>query len=58
MTIDVPAIPVKLTLGRNQESTGEMLVPANKDNKEVAIVCLGSALLFATLAVIALASER
>jgi len=60
MTFDLPILPVRLTLGREREQ----LVPSQAanllmlDGKDVAILCLGTALLFTTLAVFALATER
>jgi hypothetical protein len=60
MTFDLPILPVRVTLGRDKQ---ELAPPqaANLlmlDGKNVAIVCLGTALLFTTLAVVALATER
>lgn len=55
MTVDFPIVPIKLTLGREDQPK----VPAfPTDAKEVAIVCLSAALLFTSLAVVALATER
>lgn len=58
MDLDFPIVPIQLTLGHEgQLKTGTLpTVPA--DAKETAIVCLSAALLFTSLAVIALAAER
>ncbi len=60
MTIDFPIVPVRLTLGRDKQ---QLASPheANLltlDGKDVAILCLSTALLFTTLAVVSLTSER
>ena len=60
MTIDFPIVPVKLTLGRDKQ---QLASPQDAnlltlDSKDVAILCLGMALLCTTLAVVSLASER
>ena len=60
MTIDFPILPVKLTLGRDKQqlATPREANLLTVDGKDVAILCLGMALLFTTLAVVSLASER
>jgi hypothetical protein len=60
MTIDFPIIPVKLTLGRDRQqlATPQEANLLTLDGKDIAILCLGIALLFTTLAVVSLASER
>ena len=61
MTIDFPIVPVKLTLGRDKQQLAASPQEANLltlDSKDVAILCLGMALLCTTLAVVSLASER
>jgi len=55
MTVGFPIVPIKLTLGREDQSKAPALPT---DAKEVAIVCLSAALLFTSLAVVALATER
>ncbi len=60
MTIDFPILPVKLTLGRDNQrlASPQEANLLTLDGKDVAILCLGMALLFTTLAVVSLASER
>ncbi len=60
MTIAFPIVPVKLTLGRDKQqlATRREANLLTVDGKDVAILCLGMALLFTTLAVVSLASER
>jgi hypothetical protein len=58
MRLEFPIIPAK---NRTLESRDLPMVPAlarPADAKETAIVCLNAALLFASLAVLALATER
>ena len=58
MKPEFPIVPAK---NSNLESRGLPMVPAfarSAEAKETAIVCLSAALLFASLAVLALASER
>jgi hypothetical protein len=60
MKIDFPIVPIQLTLGREDqpEALAKAAAPAPTDAKETAIVCLSAALLFASLAVLALTTER
>lgn len=57
MTLELPLIPVKLTLGREKQPQP----PASTlmfDSKDFAIICLAIALLFATLSVVSMAAQR
>jgi hypothetical protein len=55
MTLELPLIPVKLTLGREKQPQASTLT---LDSKDFAIFCLGIALLFTTLAVVSLTAQR
>ena len=59
MTIDFPIVP-QLTLGRDKQQLAgpQEANLLTLDSKDVAILCLGMALLCTTLAVVSLASER
>ena len=58
MKLDFPIVPIRLTLGHEDRPKTPGLPTAPADPKETAIVCLSAALLFTSLAVIALATER
>lgn len=58
MKLDFPIVPVSLTLGHEDKPKTLALPTMPADAKETAIVCLSAALLFTSLAVIALATER
>ena len=47
--------PIKLSFGREKQPTNGAIT---LDGKDVAILCLGVALLFTTLAVVSLAAQR
>jgi hypothetical protein len=55
MTLELPLIAVKLTLGREKQPQASTLT---LDSKDFAIFCLGIALLFTTLAVVSLTAQR
>ena len=58
MKLDFPIVPIQLTLGHENQPKTPALLTVSAEAKETAIVCLSAALLFASLAVIALAVER
>jgi hypothetical protein len=58
MKLDFPIVPIQLTLGREDQPRTPAHSTVPTDAKETAIACLSAALLFASLAVIALATER
>ena len=58
MKLDFPIVPIQLTFGHEGQLKARTLPTVPADAKEIAIVCLSAALLFTSLAVIALATER
>ena len=58
MKLDFPIVPIQLTLGHEDQPKTPALPTVPSEAKETAIVCLSATLLFASLAVIALATER
>jgi len=58
MRLGYPIIPAKKSLLESRDLPVVPAFPRSADAKETAIVCLSAALLFASLAVLALASER
>ena len=55
MMIDFPLVPIKLTLGRDKHPLPNGI---NLDGKDAAILCLGIALIFTTLALVSISVQR